>query len=443
MKPLLFCLSVLPLAAQLQVGIVRESGVELIGATLNLGTVASGEVFEARLRAANLGASPIAINDLSIGGAGFSLAAPFVPFALQSGATHDFAIRFLPTAPGSYSASLVAGSFTSIVRATAAVAAEVVLIRGVLIVPIPPSGLAFDAFVGETLSYVLNLRNPLPAAMPLDSLRVTGAGFRYEGPPSASLAPGASIQVRIIYTATAEGSFRGTLEAGVRRLPLMAIVAQPRIGPPRIQRSLATPKHAEQLPIRVNLERPLPMDATGTLSVTFSGGSTDPAIQFHNGAREIPFLVPAGTIQAEFDGKPEAILQTGTTAGRLTLTATTEGGASVDTINFPRTIIAVDQVTASREGSSIAIVITGYDNTRTAGSANFRFADRAGNPIGGVITARFEEEFRAYYAGDPAGGAFRLRAVFPVTGDATMVGSVLIELANNIGRTELQRINIP
>jgi hypothetical protein len=36
-----------------------------------------------------------------------------------------------------------------------------------------------------------------------------------------------------------------------------------------------------------------------------------------------------------------------------------------------------------------------------------------------------------------------MRAVFPVTGDATIVGSVLIEIANTVGRTDLQRLTFP
>jgi hypothetical protein len=91
----------------------------------------------------------------------------------------------------------------------------------------------------------------------------------------------------------------------------------------------------------------------------------------------------------------------------------------------------------------LEIAISGYDNARTAGSLNFRFFDRSGNNIGGVITAALTDQFKAHFAQSALGGVFRIRASFPVTGDATMVGSVLVEAANAIGRTDLQRLTFP
>jgi hypothetical protein len=41
------------------------------------------------------------------------------------------------------------------------------------------------------------------------------------------------------------------------------------------------------------------------------------------------------------------------------------------------------------------------------------------------------------------GGVFRLRAVFPVAGDVSLVGSVTSEIANAVGRTEIGKLTIP
>ena len=105
--------------------------------------------------------------------------------------------------------------------------------------------------------------------------------------------------------------------------------------------------------------------------------------------------------------------------------------------------MVIDSATARRNGSSLEIDILGFDNTRGAGSLNFRFFDRSGNALGGVITTTPADQFRDYFNQSVLGGVFRLRAAFPVTGDATIVGSVLVEIANAVGRTDLQRLTIP
>jgi hypothetical protein len=137
------------------------------------------------------------------------------------------------------------------------------------------------------------------------------------------------------------------------------------------------------------------------------------------------------------------VLQTGTTVGTLRLDAIAETGTTTWTYRFDRGAVVVDEAVARRNGSNLEIDITGFDNTREVGSLNFRFFDRAGAPLGGVITTTPGDQFRTYFAQSNLGGVFKMRAVFPVTGDATIVGSVLIEIANTVGRTDLQRLTFP
>ena len=74
---------------------------------------------------------------------------------------------------------------------------------------------------------------------------------------------------------------------------------------------------------------------------------------------------------------------------------------------------------------------------------NFRFADRAGNPLGSVFTVTPENEWKSYFQSSGMGGVFRLRAVFPVAGDASLVSSVTVEIANTVGRTEVGKLTLP
>ena len=48
-------------------------------------------------------------------------------------------------------------------------------------------------------------------------------------------------------------------------------------------------------------------------------------------------------------------------------------------------------------------------------------------------------DFARYFAASDLGGVFLLRAVFPVTGDATLVASCDATLANSAGSAKTQR----
>jgi len=443
MKILALLAASIPLAAQLQVAVVRDSGVEVAGASINLGATGIGESADTKIRATNLGSTTLNISSLAINGAAFSLAQPFQPFPLGPGTAYEFAIRFAPAAPGSYSAVLTVGPFTSIVRATAVLAADVSLSRGGQTILLPASGLSVDAVTGENVRIDLALSNPHAAALAIDPLTLNGAGFRLTSGAPGVLAPGESSNISIAFSTQTEGTFAATLTAGARRFAITAFVTKARLKPPRIVADTPVVTNGKQVKIRLRFEEAIPVASAGTLRAAFAGAFTDPAIQFQNGAREIGFTVAAGATEAQFGASAEAVLQTGTTSGVIRLEATTEGGTTVETWSLARAPIAVDQAEARRDGSNLEVTLIGYDNTRTAGSANFRFFDRAGNPIGGIVTAQFAAAFETHFAQNAVGGAFRLRAVFPVTGDATIVGSVLVEIANAVGRTDLQRINFP
>lgn len=443
MKFLALLAASVPLAAQLQVSVLRDSGAEIAGASINLGATGVGESADTRIRATNTGTATINISSVAINGAAFSLAQPFQPFPLGPNTAYEFTVRFAPSAPGSYSAVLTVGPFTSIVRATAVLAVDVSLVRGGQTILLPPSGLSVDAVAGENVVIDLALSNPHASTLAIEPLSLTGADFRLKAGAAGTIAPGDSVPISIEFSAQNEGTYAATLTAGARRFAITAFVTKARLKPPRIVSDSPIVTNGKQVKIRLRFEEAIAVASAGTLRATFAGAFTDPAIQFQNGSREIGFTVAAGATEAQFGASAEAVLQTGTTNGVIRVEATTESGTTAETWTLARAPIVVDQAEARREGSNLEITLTGYDNTRTAGSANFRFFDRAGNAIGGIITAQFASSFESHFAQNAVGGAFRLRAVFPVTGDATIVGSVLVEIANAVGRTDLQRINFP
>ncbi|MBI2685956.1 MAG: hypothetical protein HYX27_06550 [Acidobacteria bacterium] len=376
------------------------------------------------------------MQNLSVSGAGFSTT--FVPVTLSPNQSHEFTVRFSPGAEGSYSATLTINTTTALIRANA-LPAPSILIGGT---PIP--SMQVDVAAGQTLTIPLEIGNPYSVPLAIDELSVVGSGFTLSAPTLPfTLAPGAALPIPVTLTAGAEGEVPAVLTAGPRRFNIVASIFRPQLSPPKIVPGDAAPHNGQQWKIRLQLAEPALGPGTGTLRATFTGTNEDPAIVFANGAREIKFDIAAGSRDATFNGSSETVLQTGTTAGTLRLDAITETGTTTETYRFEPGPVVVDEATARRNGSTLEVDILGFDNTRGAGSLNFRFFDRSGNALGGVITTTPADQFKAFFEQSTLGGVFRLRAAFPVTGDATIVGSVLVEIANAVGRTGLQRLTIP
>jgi len=444
MKFVLAILLALPLAAQLEVLSLQGPTPVPLGPTVNLGATAAGDATGFPFRAVNNGSSPLPLQSIVVGGAGFSLASAFVPLTLAPGQFHNFSVRFSPAAAGSYSASLTINTFSTLLRATAVLGPSLFLTNGSQATELTASSLQIDLAASQRLTLALSIGNPHSSPIILTELTLTGTGFNFVNPPSLplTLAPGETRDIAVDVFITAEGDAAALLAIGPRRFTILAVVFRPQLAPPRIIPADAAARNGQQLKLRVQLAQAAIAPGAGTLRATFTGAFDDPAIAFPNGAREVKFEVAAGSRDATFDGAIETVIQTGTTAGTLRLDAITETGIATETYRFDRGLVVADEAVARRNGSNLEIDITGFDNTRGVGSLNFRFFDKSGNPIG-VLSTTPADQFKNYFDQSNLGGVFRLRASFPVTGDATIVGSVLVEIANSVGRTDLQRLNFP
>lgn len=444
MKALALFAFALPLAAQLQVFSLQTTPPSLAGASVNLGAAPAKDITEFRFRAFNSGAAAVPLQTIAVNGAGFSLSSPLLPVSLAAAQSYDFSVRFTPTGEGSYSASLTVNTFTTLLRATAVPGPSVLLTLGQQTTELNAQSLQVNVAAGQSLTIALSVGNPNSAPIVINEISIAGEGFSIAAPAvPLTLNPGDTVPIPVRFTAGAEGDVGATLIIGPRRFSILASVFRPVLAAPKIVPANAAPKNGEQLKLRLQLAQPALGPGSGTLRATFTGTLDDPAIAFPNGAREVKFDVAAGSTDATFDGAPETVIQTGTTAGTLTLEAITETGVTSTSFRFERGIVVVDEAVARRNGSALEIDLTGFDNTRDVGSLNFRFFDRSGQPLGGVITTTLADQFKAYFSQSGLGGVFRLRASFPVTGDATIVGSVLIEIANSVGRTDVQRLTFP
>jgi hypothetical protein len=164
--------------------------------------------------------------------------------------------------------------------------------------------------------------------------------------------------------------------------------------------------------------------------------TSDPAIMFlANSGQQISVSVAAGQLLATYNGQSALSFQTGTTAGTLTFSVTFPN-TPVYTKSFtiPPAVPQLTSVTAVRSSPNLVVTVNGYDNTYTAGNLGFTFYDTQGNTITPIqlnATSQFQQLF---YTNNTAGGAFSFQATFPVTGNVTRVGSVLVSVTNSAGQ---------
>jgi hypothetical protein len=141
------------------------------------------------------------------------------------------------------------------------------------------------------------------------------------------------------------------------------------------------------------------------------------------------------------------VLDTGTVAGTITLTATlvTAGGVAItpsptpttETITIASLAPVIQSVKFSNTAGSLSVVVTGYSTTREMVSGQFTFAPVTGSTLAqSAITVQLSSAFSTWYqssASNPWGGQFMLTMPFTVSGNAADVSSVNVTLTNTKG----------
>ncbi len=130
-------------------------------------------------------------------------------------------------------------------------------------------------------------------------------------------------------------------------------------------------RSGKQSSLRIRLASPAKLAVTGSLRLEFtpsvSVGAGDAAIQFlGNSSRSIAVHVTPGDVAGLVLGKPDVAFQTGTTAGvavfRLFL-GTQERQVQV---TIPPEAPLIDAVKLQRGHGSVEVILTGFDNHRSA-----------------------------------------------------------------------------
>lgn len=436
-------------AQQLEVYRMIGNSEERLGSFYDMGATAPGEGLTLDLRVRNPAQTPAPVTRFFADGAGFSLEKPLLPFTIPAGGAIAARLVFRADLPATYSVNLQINGVSILVAATVAPAPRLGASAGCEM--LPASVVSFgSAAPGEARACNFTLHNESAQTLAVTIFEVAGESF--SGPfgqtPPVALAAGQAISFTVRFLPPRPGFFTGTLRIASRSYRLEGSGLLPPLPKPLIDLETAPLASAQQRRLTLRLPEPARFDVQGQIQFSFTPDSElisdDPAIVFATtGTRSLPFRALAGSADVLIAGQPFAVVQTGTSSGRLRFTLSAPGGFAADptaVFTIPPSAIVVDSASGVRAIDRVEIRVSGFDNTYTTGAMAFTFYDLWGARIGDTIRADFTAAFRSFYSSAPAGSAFQFTVRFPVSGDPAAIGSVDLELANAAGTARIDRL---
>lgn len=403
----------------------------------DLGKLYTNESAIAHFRVRNLSATSQTLTTLRVAGVGFTLTASAVPLAIPAQAAIDFTVTFLAPDIGDYSAALQSDGIGILLTA------RVLPSLTYRVDSLPLSALNFGSVVrGAIARQPITLSNQTSVILIVPAISVLGNGFSLAAaPPSGqTLQPRQGGGFTVLFSPLSSGARLGTLVIGDRTYPLQGLGVDPPLPNPTLVINLQPAASAQQGALLIRFDAPSQTTGTGTATLDFRAlaglpGLADPAIAFATGGRTAIFFVAPGDTQVLLP------FQTGTTAGTLAFTVELGQTSAHVNVTIDAAHPAVSASEAIRSSGSIEIRVTGYDNTRTLAGLNFTFYDTSRNAIASLYSDA-AADFAKFFATSDLGGAFLLRAVFPLTGDAAQISFCDVTLTNAAGAT-LYRVPLP
>jgi hypothetical protein len=416
-------------------------------AVMDLGSVYPTETASARFRIRNTSSAAAPLSLLAVRGTGFAVnGLPVLPVGLAPQQALEFSVAFQATGIGSYSASLDTEGTSVLLTATVSPGLTVALQTAAGTQTLGAAAVDFGSVqLGGTAARHFLVANLTSFVVQAPGIAVQGSGFALNGtaPAGVVFQPGDSAGFDVVFQPAAAGAASGWLTVGDRTYGLAGAGLPIPLPRPVLDVELAQALSGQQGTVAVQFDATAQTAGTGMLTLDFqplANGATDPAIQLGVVGRSLTFSIAVGDALAQFGGLSAVAFQTGTTAGTLTFTATMGGATDQKTVGIPAAPVTIVAATGTRATGSIEIDITGYDNTRTAGTLVYTFYDASGTAVAPGITVDNTRDFAAYFAASTVGGNFMLRAVFPVSGDASRIAGFEAQMTNAAGTTGTGRV---
>jgi hypothetical protein len=453
-------LAIAPAFAQLSLYTVQGTVETPVGQAVDFGSVSAGDAADLLFRVKNSGSKLTYLTFLSVSGTDFSIPKhPLLPAGVDAGGNLDFTVHFQPGLTGSYSATLQVNEISTILLGKGVPGLTVFLNKQPL-----SSGQTIgfgEVQAGSTQTLALTLENGTTASLIVPATAIQGSGFKVAGtaPAGATVAPGASVELDVVFAPASAGPQQALLVIGGSSYPLQGTAAAPpppELPKPSIQLDLPQVASASQGKLSINLAEAAKASATGTVTLQFqsavAGVSDDPSVTFADGTRSAAFSVAEGASAGQFGTDSSIQFATGTTAGSLLFTVELGSNTAQTSLTVPAAAIGIDAAVAVRNVSclpadlyctavNVELEVNGWDNSRTASQILFRFFDPSGNAIApGDISVDGTQAFQQYFQTSSLGGVFGLHARFPINGDANRVTAAEVSLTNSAGSSKTARI---
>jgi hypothetical protein len=438
---LLAALAAPPAYAQFELYVVDGNVEHPVSAVYNFGSIYTGESASGHFRLRNTSNAPATMTVLQVAGAGFTLTGPALPLGLASQAAADFTVTFSGQDTGAYSAALRSDGISVLLTIAVQPRLTYLVQSGGSLLPLGSGGVDFGtALRNATVLRHLVIQNQTSVLLTVPAISIPAGDFSLAGvPPSGTaLQPGQTSAFDLQFTPSTVGARTGTLVIGDRSYPLTGIGQDLPLPKPSLAIDLKQAASLQQGVVTVRFDAPAQAAGTGTVTLAFQAsnqianqGASDPAIVFASGGNTASFAVSTGDTQATVQ------FQTGTTAGTLTFTVQLGAATDSQSVTIAPAAAGITAVQGIRSSGSIEVRVTGFDNTRSLGQLAFTFYDPSGAAIApGAIRTDSTKDFGAFFQTSGAGGVFLLRAVFPVTGNASGIASFDVALTNSAGTSK-------
>lgn len=342
----------------------------------------------------NTGAAAGTITSISVSGTGFAIAdPPPLPITLNPNDTTSFTLNFQPAQAGAASGHLRVGNDQFTLAGNGLGPKLIYSYQSGTTVTVQPNGGVFfsPVQVGQTLRLPFTVSNQGTTAATVSSISVasTHGVFSLENLPPlpVTLNPGDSTGFTIDFSPAVTDLSTSTLQIDTATFTLSGSGTAPATLPNvQLTGASGTVDPSGQPGVGLSLAAPYPLALTGTLTMTINNGSLAPdaAAQFATGGRTVTFTIAANSVQAIFqNGSTQIPLQTGTTAGTITLTPTMSTQTGVNFVlpasaavtltiqAAPPQIsgVVVSNVTAS----GFTLAIRGFSTTHVLTTLSFQF----------------------------------------------------------------------
>jgi hypothetical protein len=304
---------------------------------------------------------------------------------------------------------------------------------------------------GTTAVRRIHLVNRAGGYLQIASVAVSGQAFSLGAALSLPvlLDSGQRLSFDVRFAPQAVGAFQGALTVDGRQFALKGTATEIPLPRPVLRIELDSAASARQGRVRIALAETARIAGAGELRVEFqsavTGVTADPAIFFLPvSSRFVAFTVRQGDLSARFGDRDDMTFQTGTTAGTLLFTAKLGAYSEQARVIVAPEPVVFESVKTLRSGSQVELQIVGYDNVRSASRMTFTFYTAQGSVVApGAITVDVSADFLRYFESSTVGGAFALRAIFPITGTPSEVVSMEATAANSVGETRTPRLQLP